>query len=436
MSRVLRGCGVLVSAFLLLVSAAPAPKTSRPNILLIVVDTLRFDAVNSETTPFVASLDKRGIVFTNAYSTHDFTPTSHFSMFTGLRDGLGGELDGEELGVPYQLQRAGYSSFATVANDLIGTKEMPVLRGFGDFKDLLDVRANPNDLLAARTKIDMRLAMYGFRPTPHARAIAYFNAGRLLPLFAQQIRTARAPYFGFVNLIDPHEPFIPDPDFYPPEPKLPPGFAADVLMRRVSLELEHPETIADPARRRYVQGLVDTVKFPRLVAIDLSPEALQIYHQRYLAKVKKADAMLKLFFDDLERQHALDNTVMILTSDHGEEFGESHFITHMLQDKGNREATHHVPLLVVLPPSMGRKAAVVDREVSIDMIAPTIYDFAGLDSTPLRKHIAGFAPPLTPLIDPPPQPYIAVASIPARVQRDLAAATERERAMKSLGYIQ
>src|ERR1043166_8220773 len=379
MTRVLRACGVVVAAFLLF-SAAPIPKTTRPNILLIVVDTLRFDAVNSETTPFVASLSKRSIVFTNAYSTHDFTPTSHFSMFTGLRNGLGGELDGAELGVPYQLQRAGYWTFATVANDLIG------------------VRANPNDLMSARTRIDMRLAMYGFRPTQHARAIAYFNAGRLLPLFAEQIRTAKAPYFGFVNLIDPHEPFIPDPDYYPPESKLPPGFVADVLTRRVSPELEHPESIADPARRKFVQSLVDTVKFARLVAIDLSPAALQIYHQRYLAKVKKTDAMLKLFFDDLYRQHALDNTVVILTSDHGEEFGESHFITHMLQDKGDYEATHHVPLLVILPPRMARKAAVVDREVSIDMIAPTIYDFAGVDATPLRTHLAGFAPPPPPPI--------------------------------------
>ncbi|HEY2321307.1 MAG TPA: sulfatase-like hydrolase/transferase [Thermoanaerobaculia bacterium] len=436
MARVLRACGVVVAAFFLLLSAAPIPKTSRPNILLIVVDTLRFDAVNAETTPFLASLGKRAIVFTHAYSTHDFTPTSHFSMFTGLRDGLGGELDGAELGVPYQLQRSGYSTFATVANDLIGMKQMPVFRGFGDFKDLLDVRANPNDLMSARTRIDMRLAMYGFRPTPHARAIAYFTAARLLPLFAEQIRTAKAPYFGFVNLIDPHEPFIPDPDYYPPEPQLPPGFVADVLTRRLSPELEHPESIADPARRKFVQSLVDTVKFPRLVAIDLSPEALQIYHQRYLAKVKKADAMLKLFFEDLDRQHALDNTIVIVTSDHGEEFGESHFITHMLQDKGDHEATHHVPFLVIVPPNMARKAAVVDREVSIDMIAPTIYDFAGVDAAPLRTHIPGFAPSLTRIIAPIAPPYVAIATIPPKAQRDPAAATERERAMKSLGYIQ
>jgi len=435
MARVSRACGVVV-ATLLLVSAAPIPKPVRPNILLIVVDTLRFDAVSPETTPFLASLSKRAVVFTHAYSTHDFTPASHFSLFTGLRDGLGGDLDGMELGVPYQLKQSGYSTFATSANDLIGQKQMPVLRGFDDFRDLLDVRANPNDLLMARTNIDMRLAMFGFHPTQHARAIAYFNAGRLLPLFADQIRTAKAPYFGFVNLIDPHEPYIPDPDFYAPEQKLPAGFVADVLMRNVGPELAHPEAIADPARREYVQSLIDTVKFPRLVAIDLSPEALQIYHQRYLGKVKKADAMLHLFFDDLERRHALDNTLVIITSDHGEEFGESHFITHMLKDKGNHEATHHVPLMVLLPKNMTRKSAVVDREVSIDMIAPTIYDFAGVDWSPLRKHVAGFAPSLAGLVAPGTQPYVAVASVPPKAQHDPSAASERERAMKSLGYIQ
>jgi arylsulfatase A-like enzyme len=434
MARVLRVCGVLVTAFLLL-SAAPSPKTSRPNILLIVVDTLRFDAVSPESAPFLASLAKRGVVFTHAYSTHDFTPPSHFSIFTGLHDGLDTDVDRVELGVPYQLQHNGYSTFATVANDLIGLKQMPILRGFEDFKDLLDVKANPNDLMNDRTRIDMRLAMFGFRPTAHARAMAYYNAGRLLPLFADQIRAAKAPYFGFVNLIDPHEPFIPDPDYYQPEPNLPPGFSADVLKRTVGPELAHPESIEDPARRRFVQSLIDTVKFPRLVSIDLSPEALQIYHQRYLAKVKKTDATLQLFFQMLEREKRLDDTVVIITSDHGEEFGESHFITHMLRDKGNNEATHHVPLLVLLPKNMTRKAAVVDREVSIDMIAPTIYDFAAIDPSPLRKQLDGFAPSLMRFLTDP-RPYVDTADIPEKSQRDAAAASERERAMRSLGYIQ
>ena len=110
--------------------------------------------------------------------------------------------------------------------------------------------------------------------------------------------------------------------------------------------------------------------------------------------------------------------------------------SHMLQDKGNYEATHHVPLMVVLPKNMTRKTAVVDREVSIDTIAPTIYDFAGVDASPLRKHLAGFAPSLIRLVAPATQPFAAVASVPPKAQHDSSAASERERAMKSLGYIQ
>ena len=87
MARVSRVWGAAIAAFFL-ISAVPAPRNNRPNILLIVVDTLRFDAVSPATTPFLASLSKRGVVFTHAYSTHDFTPTSHYSIFTGLHDGL------------------------------------------------------------------------------------------------------------------------------------------------------------------------------------------------------------------------------------------------------------------------------------------------------------------------------------------------------------
>src|SRR5581483_11393252 len=80
------------------VFAADPPPARPPNVLLIVIDTLRYSATSfgnptRNNTPFLASLASRGVVFTNAYSTHDFTPTSHFSMFTGLRNGLGSDDD-------------------------------------------------------------------------------------------------------------------------------------------------------------------------------------------------------------------------------------------------------------------------------------------------------------------------------------------------------
>jgi arylsulfatase A-like enzyme len=432
MSRLRARAAVVVLSLVCLSAAPHAPP--RPNIILIVIDTLRFDAVTPETTPFLASLAHDNVEFTRAYSTHDFTPTSHFSMMTGLRDGIDGNFDRAEYGVPWQLRTSGYDTFAASANDIISPKDLPVMAGFARFKRVWALHPTEADFFNEVTKLDVRMAEFQCAPNARNRAMLYASAKRLLPIFADQLRAAKAPYFGFVNLLDAHEPFVPDPDYYPPEKEVPPGFNGDVLKRRMPRELEHPETVTDPKRRAYVQSLVAAVKFPRLVAIDLSPAALDIYHRRYLGKVKKTDAMLRAFFDTMNAEHRLDDTIVIITSDHGEEFGESHYITHMLQDKGDYEATHHVPLIVVMPRAFGVKPARIDRIVGIDMIAPTLYQLARVDDAPLRKQLRSTAPSVVSLFTRPARPVTAVV-VPKNAPRDAAAATEREKALRALGYI-
>jgi arylsulfatase A-like enzyme len=426
-------------ALLLLFPAAlssASTKNPRPNVLLIVIDTLRYSATG-ENTPFLTSLGTRGVVFTNVYSTHDFTPTSHFSMLTGLQDGLGSDDDRPENGVPYQLQRIGYQTFATVANDLIGKKQMPSFGGFADFKQTGDINSGTIfDAVAETTNIDMHLAMFGCRPTPHNQAMLYFSADRLLPLFLDQIRKARAPYFGFVNLVDPHEPYVPDPQIYPPEKSLPPGFNGDVVQRRLSPELARPDDIPDPQRRAYVKAKIAEAGAASLTAIDLSEEARRTYRRRYRAKVRGADATLRQFFAILEREKLLDNTVVIITSDHGESFGEADLITHMFHDRGDYESTHHVPMLIVLPPKMRATAKVIDRRVSIANIPATIYDLVGLDCSGFKKEHAYFGHSLLPLFASDPPPYTAKVVVPKREKQDNSeAAREREKALKSLGYV-
>src|SRR5260221_9521546 len=115
----------LALAFLpLAVSAAPPPATApRPNLILIVLDTLRYDVTSlgdsaGNSTPFLASLQARGVTFTHAYSTHDFTPPSHFSVLTGLKDGLGGGNDHAQNRMPFQLGQTGDSPCGRIANGL------------------------------------------------------------------------------------------------------------------------------------------------------------------------------------------------------------------------------------------------------------------------------------------------------------------------------
>src|SRR5204863_3074943 len=110
------GATAVFCSLLLFAGAATAAESAqRPNIVLIVLDTVRYDAISAANTPFLDSLAKRGVVFTAAYGTHDFTPTSHFSMETGFRDGLGSDDDRPENGVAWQLGHHGYFTFATVA---------------------------------------------------------------------------------------------------------------------------------------------------------------------------------------------------------------------------------------------------------------------------------------------------------------------------------
>jgi arylsulfatase A-like enzyme len=436
----LRFCVIVFAAGAL--NAEPPRAMPPPNILLIVIDTLRYSATSfpdpsRNNTPFLARLAARGVLFTNAYSTHDFTPTSHFSMFTGLQNGLGTDDDRPENALPYQLGRAGYSTFALVANDLIGQKQMPTFRGFGDFRQTGDViTGTALDALADTTDIDAHLAMFNCRPTAHARAMVYFSAQRLLPIFLQQIRAARPPYFGFVNLVDPHEPYIPDPSIYPPERSVPPGFNGDVLQRRLGPELRDPDAIDDPARRAYVKQKISEAGAKSLTAIDLSPQARAIYRARYRATVRETDIALEEFFGMLDKERLLEDTVVIITSDHGESFGEADLITHMFNDQGDYESTHHVPMLIVLPPRMRTSTRTIDRKVSIANLAPTVYDLAGMNWSALQARYNGYPRSLLPLFSTTAPVYTAEVLLPRPEKQDHAEAIrEREKSMKSLGYI-
>jgi hypothetical protein len=435
---------LLVILPLTAVAAPPPAPVPRPNLLLIVLDTLRYDATSlgdspGNSTPFLASLQSRGVVFTHAYSTHDFTPPSHFSVLTGLQDGLGGNDDHAENGVPFQLEGAGYSTFGTVANGLLSPKIMSVLQPIESFNEVLEVPgggATAEDNINATLDIQQRLALFQCQRTPHNISVLFYSAGRMLPLFFDQIRAAKPPYFGFVNVIDSHEPYVPDPQKYKPETALPPGFSGDVLHRRVGSELTDPTTIADPKRRFYVQDKIRVAGMPQTVTIDLSPEALTIYHNRYRAKVRELDLQLNEFFKWMEDQGTLDNTIVVITSDHGESFGEADLITHNFHDRGDYESTHHVPLLIVLPPRYRVATRRVDEKVSIADVAPTLYDLAGLDWSPFKRVFgAGYGRSLVPLFTSVP-PRVMRASAPIRQPRDhTQEEQERLAAMRSLGYL-
>jgi arylsulfatase len=200
--------------------------------------------------------------------------------------------------------------------------------------------------------------------------------------------------------------------------------------------LVDPDSIPDPERRAYVRKKIAEAGAKSLTAIDLSPEARQIYRSRYRATVRGTDDALQQFFTAAEREKLLDNTLIIITSDHGEAFGEADLMTHMFGDRGDYESTHHVPIIIVLPPRMRTSTRLIDRKVSIANLAPTIYDMAGINWSAFPARFPDYPRSLMPLFTSGTPQHSATITLPKAEKQDHSeAAREREKALRALGYI-
>ena len=203
-----RAAGVLLAA--LLGFAAPACSglfRARPDIVLIVIDTLRRDHLppygyEKPTAPFLASLASRGAVLENAYSTSAWTAPATASLFTGLYPLQHGVVLGrfavrqlqaegvpvrlnripqEAVTIPEALKRGGYATHAVVENSNV-RPELGFDQGFDSFHPL-----NPSQRADTITE-------------------------KLLELRATIL--ARRPYFLYLHYMDPHRPYVKNPPFF------------------------------------------------------------------------------------------------------------------------------------------------------------------------------------------------------------------------------
>jgi arylsulfatase A-like enzyme len=167
-------------------------------------------------------------------------------------------------------------------------------------------------------------------------------------------REAGRPYFVFVNYYDAHSPFLP-----PDGPAERFGLGALPLAERLEID------------RRYLE-----LKSGKLPLNNVSPEQIQnqaidLYRDSYESCVAYLDHQVGRLLDTLERRGALDNTLVIVTSDHGEHFGEHGLLGHGLS-LYRREV--HVPL-VIIPPSRGPSASRVNEPVSLRDVPATVAEW-------------------------------------------------------------
>ncbi|HEY9517688.1 MAG TPA: sulfatase, partial [Gemmatimonadales bacterium] len=331
-------------------TAAVTPAT--PNVLLLVLDTVRAISLSlygyhRETTPELTRWAARGVVFTRAYSTAPWTLPSHSSMMTGrwmheLSADWMVPLDGTYPTLAEVLGHRGYRTGGFVANTDYTSTEVGLDRGFGRYEDYT---FEPGQVLRSSS-----LWRAAARIAPIRRVIGnYDNLGRrtapeISGAFLRWLdRDPARPFFGFLNYYDAHRPYYPPGDW--PNRFRTPGVELNARYR--TEEGTEPE----PSRAR-IQGTIDA----------------------YDNAIGYLDSEIGKLLGELERRGVLERTIVIITSDHGEEFYE-----HRLWDHGHSlyHQSVHVPLLLI-GPGLVPAGVTISEPVSIRSLPATVMDLLRL----------------------------------------------------------
>jgi arylsulfatase A-like enzyme len=351
-------------------SARPLPPAGSPNVLLIVLDTVRADRMSvygypRSTTPALEQLAKRAVRFREARATSPWTLASHASMFSGrLPHELGVEwataLKNKFPTLAEVVGSRGYATAGFAANIGYCSYDTGLNRGFTHYEDywadsehLRPLRSAV--LFQAAWDITLSLARWcgGDRLKP---AIEYLvapyrkDAATINRQYTDWLSTRHEPhrpFFAFLNYYDTHVPYVP-PHGTPV--RFGPG----------------PRTLGD---FHLLIGLWETTD-----KTQVAPHYRELIHDSYDNCLAYLDGQLGALFDMLQSRGALDNTVVIITSDHGEELGEHGLFEH---GESLYRPEIRVPLLFLLP-GRGQSAVVVHEPVSLRDLPATIVELTGL----------------------------------------------------------
>jgi arylsulfatase A-like enzyme len=338
------------------IAAAPSAAISRPNIVLITLDTLRADHLSlygyfRPTTPNIDAWAKRGVVFENAIAPTSWTLASHASIFTGMLP----HQHGADWNVPLPaswwtlaeiLASSGYQSAGFTSNLKYGELGW----GLGHKFDLYDddstsLLHNLKCLFAGRLFLQAFYEKF-IRPDDLDRRDAC-QINRDIMRWLQH-RTGR-PFYLFVNYFDVHEPYtapLPYRSRFGPSPRWPLARIRSVTRRKGS---------------------------------HLSPADVAALVTGYDNCLAFLDNSVGELLDSLSRTSGWNNTIVIITSDHGQGFGEHGGYGHGLDLY--REVLH-VPLIVT-GPGIPAGARVV-QVVPIQNLFETVLHFAGMHDLAFR----------------------------------------------------
>ncbi len=350
----------------------PAFEIGKPNLVLIVVDTLRFDHVGSgkgeddgSITKNIDALAQTGVRFSTAYSNAPWTFPAHASLFTGfgpevhkqthavVYDKDGGPAVKEEAYLPGRfetlaavLRKNGYQTIGISQNPWVG-RFSTQNTGFERFWELWSETQQFPFTPRAGDDLEMDKVAYAFRH------------------FLDKIKRGESPFFLFVNYITCHLPYTPEARF-----------------RNKHVRGFPPDSVFTLTSHNWLE---------RKDAGQLGEEEIGYLQKLYRAEVEQVDAAIGEVVALLKSRDAFDNTLFIVTSDHGECIGHHGLFDHqfnLFDDLVKIPLVMHHPKL-----SSGKTVSV---PVQLSDIFPTVLELFGLRGERRRLKLPGMVIPLDP----------------------------------------
>jgi arylsulfatase A-like enzyme len=351
----------------------PPGSPAAPNVLFIVLDDLRADSMSlygysRPTTPRLDELARGGVRFDTARAAASWTLPSHASMFTGqwphrLSVGWDRGLDDSFPTLAEFLARHGYATAGFVANTYYCNARYGLDRGFARYEDFHENQTISLFEAVRCTSLGkclLRLRGYSMDFAPaekNSRKTASTMNQDALQWLAQ--RPSGRPFFLFLNYYDAHAPFVP-----PEEASKRFGWCA----------LPRSEQVKMLKRAHELNQEKEPSRFPDAERARIQHQAIEVLVDGYDSGIAYLDDQIGRLFDELRRKGLLENTLVIVTSDHGEHIQERGFSGHGLS-LYRREL--HVPLLVFPPPAVPDRR-VVAEPVSLRELPATVVDLLGL----------------------------------------------------------
>ncbi|MEM7199944.1 MAG: sulfatase [Planctomycetota bacterium] len=325
--------------------ARPAAAPDAPNVLWIVLDTVRADHLSLHgyeraTTPQLEELAKSSVVFDNAVAPCSWTLPTHSTLLTGryhyeLSCDFEDPLDATHPSLAEILGANGYATGAFIGNLIYCSAENGLARGFSRYEDFYFEPAT----IACSAGI-ARFVLRDLTGSPFFHTVRN-NADRVSERFLQwEAERGDRPFFAMLNYFDAHVQYQPRPEW----------------------------------SEKFGDVIVGNVSDDR----DRSESALRLSERAYDACIAFIDDEIGKMLRELDARGVLDDTLVMITADHGELFGEHGLIGHA---HSLYWPLIDAPLLVRFGDRLpkGRR---IDDFVTIRDMGATVLDLLGLEAQP------------------------------------------------------